>query len=70
MMSLQRGALECSGPAVEWQRSPPIRYNLPCSRRGGRAVECGGLENRYASQEVSGVRIPPSPPYGLFAGKT
>ncbi len=38
-----------------------IGYNPGCSRRGGRAVECGGLENRCASQEVPGVRIPPSP---------
>src|SRR5436190_12242089 len=30
-------------------------------RRGGRAVECTGLENRQAPQGVSGVRIPPPP---------
>ena len=30
-------------------------------RRGGRAVECAGLENRYGPFGPSGVRIPPSP---------
>src|SRR5581483_3750869 len=30
-------------------------------RRGGRAVECGGLENRYPSQGGSRVQIPPPP---------
>ena len=29
--------------------------------RGGRVVECGGLENRYPASAGSGVRIPPSP---------
>ena len=35
-----------------------------CTRptwRGGRAVECAGLENRYGRFRPSGVRIPPSP---------
>src|SRR6201988_4580119 len=32
-------------------------------RRGGRAVECGGLENRYPSLGGSRVQIPPPPPY-------
>src|SRR5437870_6867204 len=31
-------------------------------RRGGRAVECGGLENRYPSLGGSRVQIPPPPP--------
>src|SRR5687767_1045075 len=31
------------------------------ARRGGRAVECGGLENRYGSLGSSRVQIPPSP---------
>lgn len=31
------------------------------SRRGGRAVECTGLENRHAPCGVSRVRIPPPP---------
>src|SRR5204863_4588389 len=30
--------------------------------RGGRAVECGGLENRYPSLGGSRVQIPPPPP--------
>src|SRR4051794_30207246 len=33
-------------------------------RRGGRAVECGGLENRYPSLGGSRVQIPP-PPLGV-----
>ena len=33
----------------------------PTPRRGGRAVECTGLENRQASKGVSRVRIPPPP---------
>src|SRR5918995_5536919 len=33
----------------------------PPARRGGRAVECGGLENRYGSLGSSRVQIPPSP---------
>src|SRR5436190_2179409 len=31
------------------------------TRRGGRAVECGGLENRYPSLGGSRVQIPPPP---------
>ena len=31
------------------------------ARRGGRAVECGGLENRYPSLGGSRVQIPPPP---------
>ena len=34
---------------------------LSVARRGGRAVECGGLENRYGSLGSSRVQIPPSP---------
>ncbi len=30
--------------------------------RDGRAVECGGLENRYSERSESRVRIPLSPP--------
>ncbi|GEM_PF-2234024 len=35
-----------------------------CSRfwRGGRVVDCGGLENRCPPSGGPGVRIPPSPP--------
>ena len=53
--------------ARSWRRPrqrPPdhTRYAFTRStRRGGRAVECGGLENRYASLGVSRVQIPPSP---------
>src|SRR3954466_7910497 len=38
----------------------PPRYHPP-RRRGGRAVECGGLENRYPSLGGSRVQIPPPP---------
>ena len=31
-------------------------------RRGGRAVECGGLENRCSGFPEPWVRIPPPPP--------
>src|SRR6478609_2696069 len=34
---------------------------LSRDRRGGRAVECGGLENRYPSLGGSRVQIPPPP---------
>ena len=34
---------------------------LAGARRGGRAVECGGLENRYPSLGGSRVQIPPPP---------
>ena len=37
------------------------RGTLVPARRGGRAVECGGLENRYGSLGSSRVQIPPSP---------
>src|SRR5712691_10982387 len=49
----------------------PSRVRIPPSpftayharpRRGGRAVECGGLENRYPSLGGSRVQIPPPPP--------
>jgi hypothetical protein len=36
-------------------------YNARASRRGGRVVECGGLENRYWALVQSRVRIPPPP---------
>ena len=50
--------------------TPPSRVRIPPSplavcarrRRGGRADECGGLENRYPSFGGSRVRIPPPPP--------
>ena len=34
---------------------------IAARRRGGRAVECAGLENRYGRFRPSRVRIPPSP---------
>ena len=46
------------------RQQPPDRRRyafIRSTRRGGRAVECGGLENRYASLGVSRVQIPPSP---------
>ena len=36
--------------------------------RGGRAVECGGLENRYPSFGGSRVQIPPPPLPGKRSG--
>jgi hypothetical protein len=38
-----------------------VRLRCLLARRGGRAVECGGLENRYGSLGSSRVQIPPSP---------
>jgi hypothetical protein len=35
----------------------PDRYTLP--RRGGRVVECGGLENRYVGYPGVGGSNPP-----------
>src|SRR5207245_9541527 len=35
------------------------RYSVP--RRGGRAVECGGLENRFGPLGPTRVQIPPPP---------
>jgi hypothetical protein len=49
-------------PGLVW----PVPAGMPIidqrSRRGGRADECGGLENRYPSLGGSRVRIPPPPP--------
>ena len=42
------------------KRAKPSRYSVP-PRRGGRAVECGGLENRYGPLGPSRVQIPPPP---------
>src|SRR4051794_13359280 len=40
----------------------PLASSAPeCLRRGGRAVECAGLENRWLPQGGSWVRIPPPP---------
>ena len=41
--------------------SPPLALTCEANRRGGRAVECAGLENRYGRFRPSRVRIPPSP---------
>src|SRR4029079_2265801 len=53
---------------VPWRVRPPpfpLAQRPPrfCAhpRRGGRAVECGGLENRYPSLGGSRVQIPPPP---------
>src|ERR671932_1934524 len=48
---------------------PPSRVRIPPSpaRRGGRAVECGGLENRYGPLGPSRVQIPPPPPLRIEA---
>ena len=42
------------------KRAKPSRYSVR-PRRGGRAVECGGLENRYGPLGPSRVQIPPPP---------
>ena len=39
----------------------PVALTCAANRRGGRAVECAGLENRYGRFRPSRVRIPPSP---------
>ena len=39
----------------------PLASATAATRRGGRAVECAGLENRWPSQGGSWVRIPPPP---------
>src|SRR5262249_38484047 len=36
-------------------------------RRGGRAVECGGLENRFGPLGPTRVQIPPPPPPKPFS---
>src|SRR5579884_1086235 len=46
-------------PPSPLAQRPPCRCAHP--RRGGRAVECGGLENRYPSFGGSRVQIPPPP---------
>ena len=43
------------------KRAKTSRYAVR-PRRGGRAVECGGLENRYGPLGPSRVQIPPPPP--------
>src|SRR6187200_2137252 len=53
-----------SAPASRGSVGPGSeRATLSVARRGGRAVECGGLENRYGSLGSSRVQIPPSPLY-------
>ena len=52
------GHLSARGP-YRSGRSPE-RLAGP-ARRGGRAVECGGLENRWPGRTGSWVRIPPPP---------
>src|SRR2546423_3730715 len=37
-------------------------------RRGGRAVECGGLENRFGPLGPTRVQIPPPPPLIFMIG--
>jgi hypothetical protein len=57
-------ALEQTTTAVAARRGgAPCRmgYSSSPPRRGGRAVECGGLENRYPSLGGSRVQIPPPP---------
>ncbi len=40
------GMREAAGPCYTTRPRPPARAGAAASRRGGRAVECGGLENR------------------------
>src|ERR1700758_2586220 len=49
-------------PSPLAQRPPRVCAH---ARRGGRAVECGGLENRYPSLGGSRVQIPPPPLHAL-----
>src|SRR5438874_10200735 len=50
------------GSAVSRGGTGSGRATMPRrTRRGGRAVECGGLENRYPSLGGSRVQIPPPP---------
>src|SRR5919201_7063313 len=47
----------------------PRRSEVTCiSRRGGRAVECGGLENRFGPLGPTRVQIPPPPPDSAETG--
>src|SRR4051812_18331553 len=39
----------------------PCRLAANAPRRGGRAVECGGLENRFGRFRPTRVQIPPPP---------
>src|SRR4051794_31247048 len=51
-------------PARPRRRNRPDRPWLHCSPhlwRGGRVVECGGLENRFGRVRPTRVRIPPPP---------
>ena len=45
------------------------KYTFAALRRNGRAVECGGLENRCSVYTEPGVRIP-LPPLNSLAGKS
>src|SRR5205823_14770064 len=60
-----RAPVTCFGvrpPPAAFER-PLTTGTMPPARRGGRAVECGGLENRYPSFGGSRVQIPPPPLY-------
>src|SRR5207249_3989205 len=67
MVTLKSGKyhLYCSVPGHEQagMKVDVTVSSLRCAvlRRGGRAVECGGLENRYPSLGGSRVQIPPPP---------
>jgi len=55
----------CAKPARSVAATDALGWSA--HRRGGRAVECGGLENRYPSLGGSRVQIPPPP---LYPGKS
>src|SRR5882672_8730801 len=61
-VSLLRGT---SSAPRRFSKRPSLRCTRP--RRGGRAVECGGLENRFGLLGPTRVQIPPPPLYALLA---
>jgi hypothetical protein len=56
-----RGAVRHACIDARVNRSTSATLGWISTRRGGRAVECGGLENRYPSFGGSRVQIPPPP---------
>ncbi len=48
------------GVALSLNRALKLQFFRRLIRRGRKAVDSGGLENRYRPERVSWVRIPPS----------